>query len=170
MSNQQPPPYGENDPQEPPAGPPGAQSSNPYGTPAPPPPGSGGYQAPPPYQSGGYPGGGYQPPPPRNTLAIVSLVLGIASIPLACCGGYPGLVAGIAAIVLAVLARGKVRRGEAGQAGLATAGMVTGIVGLVISAALLIVGMILGPKMAECQNISDPQQQSQCMIDKLQGK
>src|SRR3712207_1373200 len=41
---------------------------------------------------------GYGPPPPpagTNTLAIVALILGIASIPLACCfKGIPGLLIG----------------------------------------------------------------------------
>jgi hypothetical protein len=40
---------------------------------------------------------------------------------------------GIVAIVLAVMAKGKIARGEAGGAGLAKAGMICGVIGSVVS-------------------------------------
>lgn len=126
--------------QEPPSGygqvpPPG------YGQ-APPPPGYG-YAPPPGY---GYapppPGYGYAPPPAvSGTKSVVSLVLGIVSIVFC----YLGLLIGPAAIIVAVLARKEIGaaqnaghpHGPVPGTGMATAGLVTGIVGTVIWAGVV---------------------------------
>lgn len=68
-------------------------------------------------------------PQPQKTdaLAIVSLVLGIAAILLGCCVTYLGIALGIGGIVCAVMSKKKQK------SGLATAGMVCSIIGIVFA-------------------------------------
>lgn len=69
-------------------------------------------------------------PQPQKTdaLAIVSLVLGIAAILLGCCvTTYLGIALGIGGIVCAVMSKKKQK------SGLATAGMVCSIIGIVFA-------------------------------------
>jgi hypothetical protein len=68
-------------------------------------------------------------------MAIASLVCGIVSVVLAFCGplAVAGVILGIIAIALSILAR---KNGQAG--GAATAGLVLGIIGTVLSAVLFI--------------------------------
>ena len=87
----------------------------------------------------GYPQVGYQVPgygPPTqtsaNALGIVSLVLGILSIPLGCCSFF-GLVMPIPAIICGILGIRKANQGQANNKGLAIGGLICGIVGLIIS-------------------------------------
>ena len=103
-----------------------------------------GYGQPPPYgqQPPGY---GYRPPPVTNGKAVASMILGIVSI-IFC---YLGLLIGPVAIVLSVLASKDIAAqppGVAGGKGMATAGLVTGIIGTVIwgaVVALLVIGLNL---------------------------
>jgi hypothetical protein len=120
---QQPPPYG-------------------YGQ-QPPPPGYG--QQPPPYGQQPPPGYGYgyRPPPVTNGKAVASMILGIVSI-IFC---YLGLLIGPVAIVMSVLASKDINAqppGVAGGKGMATAGLVTGIIGTVVwgaIVALIVIGI-----------------------------
>jgi len=92
-----------------------------------PPPGGGQYYPPPP--PGGYPPpAGYAPPTENNTKAIWSMILGILSIP--CCG----VVLGPIAIVLSNQAKTEIRHSQGWQTGggMATAGLVLGIIGIVV--------------------------------------
>ena len=104
-----------------------------YGTP-PPAYGQPGYGAPPPAY-----GPGYGPKP--KGLAIASMVCGIVSIVLWCIP-YLTLPLGIAAVVTGVLANKKVRLGEADGAGMAKAGLITGIIGIVIAVLIFILALI----------------------------
>lgn len=88
----------------------------------------------------------YQQVPPEqpkknDTLAIVSLILGIAAIVLGCCVTYLAIVLGIAGIVCAVMSKKKQ------PSGMATAGMVCSIIGIVLAViwivgSLAIIGML----------------------------
>lgn len=82
-------------------------------------------------------------PKQPNTMAILSLVLGIISllIPCSCCiGGLTftfvativGVILGIVAIVLCVMSK------KVSKTGMATAGMVCGIIGIVLNLALAV--------------------------------
>jgi hypothetical protein len=86
------------------------------------------------YPPAGYQVPGYGAPNPTsaNALGIVSLVLGILSIPLGCCSFF-GLIMPIPAIVCGVLGIRKASQGQANNKGLAIAGLICGIVGLIIS-------------------------------------
>ncbi len=65
---------------------------------------------------------------PQNTLGLISLILGIASIPFACCFGS-GFLFGIAAAVLGYMGKQKAAQGLATNGGQANAGFICGIIG-----------------------------------------
>lgn len=135
-----PPPVGPNGPgqQSPP---PAGQYGYP-GTPSQQPAGQYGYPAPqaPQYGGGypGYPGYGQNAwgPQPANGLGIASLVLGIIAVALFCLYGL-GIILGVLALVFGLIGRGRVRRGEADNGGVALAGIILGSVGIVVSAVFL---------------------------------
>ncbi len=108
--------------------------------PPPPPPGSypGGY---PPQPYGGYGGyGGYPAPPaaPKNGLGTASLVVAIISLFTL----FGGVVLGVVAVILGFLGRGRVKRGEATNGGVAMAGILLGILSIIVSiAAFVIIGV-----------------------------
>ncbi len=73
-------------------------------------------------------------------MAVISLVCGILS--LVCCGGFP---LAIVAIILGNISKKKIREsnGTIGGAGMAQAGFVLGIIGLVVSVVLIVLWIIL---------------------------
>ena len=88
--------------------------------------------------------------PKNNSFNITSMVLGIVSIVASCCiNEYVGIVCGVLAIVFYVLTK---RNGTAN--GMATAGLVCGIVGLVlgivsiVSAAIMVSVIANNPELA----------------------
>ncbi|NBM15306.1 DUF4190 domain-containing protein [Streptomyces sp. GC420] len=109
-------------------------------------PGYPGYGAGPAYGSHpGYPGyPGYQGwgvyPQPQNGYGTAAMVLGIVAVCLFCAYGL-GMILGVLAIVFGILGRKRVRRGEATNPGQAVAGIVLGVVSIVITA--VVVGLIV---------------------------
>ena len=71
-----------------------------------------------------------------NVLAIVSLVLGILSIVLGCCTGWVGALFGIGGIICAVFAN------KQGKTGLAKAGMICSIIGIVLGILITILTVV----------------------------
>lgn len=100
------------------------------------PPTSGGYPPPAypyPYPSPGqYPG--YPPPgvhqAPRNGAGIAALIVAVAGIVTAL-SVIGGVALGLAAVVLGLIGRGRVKRGEADNGGVALAGIVLGALAVV---------------------------------------
>jgi len=90
---------------------------------------------PPPAPVYGYPG--YPQPLPAG-MAITALVLGIAALVL-CWTGVGGILLGLLAVVFGIIAVLRARRGQAGGQGRAIAGLVTGALGLVLGAVILVV-------------------------------
>lgn len=87
-----------------------------------------------PYAASNSPYGGTNQPVPMQTggeqgLAIASLVLGICSLTLVCCGGF---LIGIPAVICGVIAIKKANRGEAAGKGMAIAGVTTGGISLAL--------------------------------------
>jgi hypothetical protein len=132
----------------------------------PPPPG--GYPPPPPM-----PYAGQAPPPaaPRNGLGITALVLAI--IGLLICWipfvGFFGLILGIVAVILGIMGRGRVKRGEADNGGVALGGIVLGvlaIIGALAAAALWFFAFkeVGGGDYIDCMNKAgnDTDAQRQC--------
>jgi hypothetical protein len=81
-----------------------------------------------------------QPPPygapvpqsNNNTLGLIGMILGIASIPLACCFGA-GFLFGAAGAVLGYLGKQKAAQGLATNGSQANVGFICGIVGVGLS-------------------------------------
>ncbi|URM89438.1 DUF4190 domain-containing protein [Streptomyces sp. MRC013] len=120
---------------------PAQPAPGPYGYPAPP--ATGGYGYPGPYPGshhGTYGGVGAWGPRPVNGLGVASMVIGIVSIVTCFLYGL-GIVLGILALVFGIIGRKRVQRGEADNGGMATAGIVTGAVGIVLG--VLILGAIV---------------------------
>lgn len=105
-----------------------------------------------------------------NGLGIASLVLGILSIltGLFLIGGLFGVIA----VVLGFLGRGKAKRGDANNGGVALAGIITGILGMLIAVAVLALSAFLFSSetfqnLTECLNAAGNDQAAaeQCVED-----
>ncbi|PYZ97553.1 hypothetical protein CR205_02860 [Alteribacter lacisalsi] len=73
-----------------------------------------------------------------NTKAVIGLTAGITSLLIPALG----LFLGVAAIIFSVIAKNEIRRvGENGE-GLATAGLVCGIVAIVLQFLLIVIGFL----------------------------
>lgn len=145
------------------------RNDRPGGDLPPPPPPTGGGAPPPPPPSGygdqsGYPnqgsgdqgyGGGYQDQgygyagPPKNGLGIAALVLGILSIPTAFI--LIGPVLAILAIIFGAVGLSRVKKRQATNKGVALAGLLTGIAGLILFGVLA--AFVLGSE--EFQDFQD---------------
>jgi hypothetical protein len=104
------------------------QGADPYG---------GGYAGYPGYQGYGQPG--WQQGP-ANGMGITAMVLGIIATVLFCFYGL-GIVLGILALIFGFIGRGRARRGEATNGGMALAGIILGAIGTLVSA--LFIGFII---------------------------
>src|SRR6478752_447589 len=142
-------------PPPPPQQAPGAYAPyNPYGPQDYPPPGYPPQNYPPGAYPGAYPAppnGGYLPPPyagygpvptaaPKNGLGIAALIAGILSLPaaLTIVGGF---LLGVVAVILGIIGYRKARIGEATNGGMAIGGIVLGILGAIVSAVVIAVGV-----------------------------
>lgn len=77
--------------------------------------------------------------PPRG-LSVTAMVLGIVGLILVICAfffPYLGMLLGLAAIVVGLVARSRVKRGEASGGGMALSGIITGAVALVLGIAIV---------------------------------
>ena len=119
---------------------------SPYSQPLPPPPGGAPYGAPP---------GGAR----KNGLGTAALVLGVLAL-LASWTVVLGFLLGIPAVVLGALGRGRAKRGEADNGGVAVAGLVLGLVSLVIAAVL---AFAVGSVFSRVVNSPEGQQLQQCL-------
>lgn len=142
--------------------------------PQPPPYGAypGAYPPPPPQQQyGGYPGG-YPPPgaaAPKNGLGVASLVVAI----IALFSVFGGVVLGIVAVILGFLGRGRVKRGEANNGGIAIAGIVLGLLSIVVS--IVVIAIVVwgfnevgGTDYVDClSRAGSDQQAAQACTDKF---
>ena len=116
---------------------PGGSPQHPGGDPA-----GASYAAQPQYPGQQYPAGAYGAPPyyPKNSLAIWSLVLGIAAFVLSC-----GFVTGIPAVIVGNAAKRAVAEGQADNDGMATAGIILGWVAIGLSVVGLLSLLIFFP-------------------------
>lgn len=88
----------------------------------------------------GYP----QPQPPSqgtNALAVISMVLGILSC-IGFCKWWIGAPFGVLAIVLSVLASGQIKQAGGSGGGMAKAGLILGIIGVVLAVIVMIIVML----------------------------
>ncbi len=99
---------------------------------------------PPPPHWGVYPGGypppppqpysGFTPPPtgPNNGLGIAALVIAIIGLAF-CWTVVGGVILGVSAVIIGFVARGRVKRGEATNGGVAIAGIVLGFLAIIVA-------------------------------------
>ncbi|HEY6423613.1 MAG TPA: DUF4190 domain-containing protein [Pseudonocardiaceae bacterium] len=108
---------------------------------------------------------------PRNGFGIAALVLGLLALLLSWTI-IGGVVFGILALIFGLLGRGRARRGEATNGGVSVAGVVLGVIGLLIAiglivAAVFVVNSPAGRNYQECllQSGRDPAKIQQCASD-----
>lgn len=90
---------------------------------------------------------GYQPTP-SSALAIASLILGVVGL----LSGWLvfGGVLGLVGVILGIVALVKVKKGTASGKGMAIGGIVTGVLGMIVAAVVLILSMIGIGMLSEC--------------------
>lgn len=112
------------------------------GLPPAPAPAPGGYGYP------GYPAGSYgwtgMPMAPQNGMGTAAMVLGILSICLFCLYGVVSLVLGILAVVFGIKGRRRAERGEATNHGQAQAGLIMGVIGIIVGVAVIVLLLVIG--------------------------
>jgi len=98
-------------------------------------------------------------------------VLGILSLPAAFAFGVPGIVLAVLALVFAVLGLRRVRAGRADNRGMAIAGLVTGILGLLLSIVMLIAFIFVFRTAGDCieqyRSDNDFQQYQDCLDNSI---
>lgn len=119
-------------------------------------------------------------PARRNGLGTAALILGVLAV-LTSWTVLFGLALGVTAVILGAVGRRRSRRGEADNGGVALAGLITGLVGALLSTALLAFGIAfyLGhtdsfSRYADCmQQATTSSQQNACnntLVDELTGR
>jgi hypothetical protein len=88
---------------------------------------------------GGEQGYGQPPGPARNGLGVAALVLGVLAV-VTSITVVGGVVLGIAALVLGIIGRQRATRGDATNGGVALAGIITGVIGALLSIVLVVLG------------------------------
>lgn len=76
-------------------------------------------------------------PQKNDTLAIVSLILGIAAIVFGCCVTYLGIALGVGGIICSIMSKKKQK------SGMATAGLVCSIIGIVLAVIWIVFSVAL---------------------------
>lgn len=105
---------------------------------------------------------------PRNGFGVAALVLGVFALLLSWTI-VGGIIFGILALIFGLLGRARAKRGESTAGGLSIAGVVLGIVGLLIAIGLIAVGASIinsptGRSYQQCveQSGGDPVKIRQC--------
>ena len=102
-----------------------------------------------PYQGGPYPGGPYPggyppapygdyypPGPPKNGMGVAALVVAIIAL-ISSVSVIGGILLGIVAVILGFIGRGRVKSGEANNGGVATAGIILGVISIIAGLAFI---------------------------------
>lgn len=149
----------------PPHGQPGQDAPGGYGQPQYGQPAQPQYGGQPPYGQPAFGGHG----PKKNGFGVAALVLGILAL-LGSITIVGGFLFGILAIIFGVLGRGRVKRGEADNGGMAITGLVLGALGLVISIVIVAAGVSFlssesGQELQDCINDATTQSEiDQCRV------
>ncbi|MGA4846421.1 DUF4190 domain-containing protein [Streptomyces sp. G5(2025)] len=109
------------------------------------------------YAGQGYPGYGWpaMPVAPANGIGVAGLVLGIIAAAGFCL--WPlAIVLGILAVIFGAVGRGKARRGEATNGGQALAGIICGVVGIALGAALLVITIVMADEETDTRSLEPP--------------
>ncbi|MET8829172.1 DUF4190 domain-containing protein [Streptomyces sp. NPDC004610] len=90
-----------------------------------------------------YGGWGGAPVAPQNGMGVAAMVLGILACALFCLYGVVSIALGVLAIVFGIKGKKRAEQGVANNRGQAQAGLITGIIGLILGVAMIIL-MIIG--------------------------
>ncbi|OBB59323.1 DUF4190 domain-containing protein [Mycobacterium sp. 852013-51886_SCH5428379] len=129
----------------------------------------GGYPPPPPSGYPAGPPGGYGAGPvqqaPKNGVGIAALIVAI----IALLSVYGGVVLGIVAVILGVIGRSRAKRGEATNGGIALAGIVLGLLSIIVAIVAIVLTVqfvqeVGGTDLYDClqQAGSDSEAQQEC--------
>ena len=114
------------------------------------------------------PAGGAAGQPSTSGLAIAALIVGVVSLLFAVFIFPLGLIGGVIGAILGFIARGKIRRGEAGGNGIALGGIVTSLLAIAIA---IFVGVILVQFFERIADCADPdltqEELEQCLEDRI---
>lgn len=136
------------------------------------------YQSAPQQYTGAPYGGSYQgssyggPPSPRNGLGTAALIIAVISLVIAWIPflGLLGGLGGLVAVVLGAVGLGRANRGEATNRGTAIAGIVIGVLAILLAIASTMFGsflisQVLGPEFQACveQYGEDPAALQRCL-------
>lgn len=103
---------------------------------------------------------------PRNGLGIASLVLGILSI---LTGLFVvGIVFGLIGLILGFVGRRRVKRGEATNGGVALAGIITSIIGILVAGAIIVFAIIFADDFSNLADCLDDAGDDQSAIEQCQ--
>lgn len=97
---------------------------------------------------------------PRNGLGIASLVLGILAIPAAI-SGPGGVILGTVGLILGIVAINRARRGVATNRGVATAGTVLSVIGLLLGILVTVLWAVFINRYWECLDPDNPMTRSE---------
>lgn len=123
---------------------------------------------PPPPPPPGYSDHSHEPVEKKNGLGIASLVLGIISI-IGIITVVGGILFGLIGAILGFIARGRVKRGEADNGGVALAGVITSLIGLLVSIALIVIGVVfLSDDIGSLADCLDEAGDSQAALEQCQ--
>lgn len=110
----------------------------------------------------GQPQYGNQPPAKQGKgMAVTALILGVLAL-LVCWTVIGGVLLGLPAIILGLVASSRAKKGKAGGRGLAITGWVTGLLGLLLAIALTV---LAGTFLARFIDSDAAQRYEQCISD-----
>lgn len=117
------------------------------------------------------PGYGEPPVRPRNGFGITALILGLLALLLSWTI-IGGIVFGVLALIFGLIGRARAKRGEATNGGVSLAGVVLGVIGLLLAIGLVALGASLlnspaGQNYQQCvqQSGGDPAKLQQCFSE-----
>jgi hypothetical protein len=109
--------------------------------------------------------GGYGAPEPKNGIGIAAVVTAVIALLLSWVPFLGGLVA-LAGIVLGFVARGRVKRGEATNPGMALIALILSVVALLINIAIVLGGIFLFSQVEDCAALPTSEQEA-CIEEQL---
>jgi hypothetical protein len=122
------------------------------------------------YGQPGYGQPGYGAPAPKNGLGTAALVLGIVGLLLAFIPviGLIGGLLGIVGVIVGFIGRGKVKRGEATNGGVAMTGVILSILAILVTIAYVVLAGIFFSQVQDCNDPDlTPEEVAACVEDSL---
>lgn len=117
------------------------------------------------HEDAGAAGHGGAPASPKNGLGITALIVAIIAL-IFCWLPVVGTVLAIVGLILGFVARGRVKRGQATNGGMALAAIVISALALIINIAVTAFAFFIGSQVQDCATLPVEEQQA-CIEDQL---